>query len=189
MAELLGSIRALLPQAQSHCTLGVISTLPGEGVSTIARGLANAAANSERGRVLLCSAQSGVDRSTERPPFLFMETVPGPNDDSLSYGQVEGDQLVRAVSGDADHGRSIVKSLTQSFSLAIIELPPVSRSTIGAAMTKALDGVILVVEAERTRAHALRATRKSIERYGGNILGVVFNKRRHHIPESIYRWL
>jgi Mrp family chromosome partitioning ATPase len=71
----------------------------------------------------------------------------------------------------------------------ILDLPPVSESVVGPALAKAVDGVVLVVEAERTRSQSVRATHKTLQMYGGNVLGVVLNKRRFHIPEVVYRRL
>jgi len=52
-----------------------------------------------------------------------------------------------------------------------------------------VDGVILVVEAEKTKWRTARHVRAQIERVGGKILGIVFNKRRYYIPQSIYKYL
>ncbi len=56
-------------------------------------------------------------------------------------------------------------------------------------MASKVDGVILVVEAEKTKWRTARHVREQIERVGGNILGIVFNKRRYYIPQSIYKYL
>jgi len=50
-----------------------------------------------------------------------------------------------------------------------------------------VDGVVLVVEAEKTRWQVVESLKEKIENSGGNILGMVFNKRRFYIPENIYR--
>jgi Mrp family chromosome partitioning ATPase len=50
-----------------------------------------------------------------------------------------------------------------------------------------VDGVIFVVEAEKTRWPVALAAKEKIVSHGGNILGMVFNKRRFYIPEFVYR--
>jgi len=52
-----------------------------------------------------------------------------------------------------------------------------------------VDGVILVVEAERTKAEVVRKIRKELESAGVNILGVVLNKKRNYIPEYLERFI
>ena len=47
----------------------------------------------------------------------------------------------------------------------------------------------VVMEAETTRGPVARATIETIERFGGKVLGLVFNKRRFYIPRWIYRRL
>jgi len=45
------------------------------------------------------------------------------------------------------------------------------------------------VEAERTRWEVAENARKSIKSGNGNVLGVVLNKRRYHIPNWLYKRL
>jgi Mrp family chromosome partitioning ATPase len=81
------------------------------------------------------------------------------------------------------------KKLRQRFDLMLIDSPPVTTSTDGLAISSKVDGVVLVVEAERTRLPVVESARDRIKRSGGNILGIVLNKRRFHIPEWIYQKL
>jgi len=73
--------------------------------------------------------------------------------------------------------------------LIIVDSPPASMFPDGPAIVSRLDGVILVVEAEKTRWHVALSVKEKILKSGGNILGIVFNKRRLYIPEFIYRYL
>jgi Mrp family chromosome partitioning ATPase len=57
------------------------------------------------------------------------------------------------------------------------------------AIVSKVDGIILVLDAEKTKWRVARHVRERIEIAGGNILGVVFNKRRYHIPQFIYKYL
>jgi hypothetical protein len=49
-------------------------------------------------------------------------------------------------------------------------------------MASLLDGIIIVVECDRTTSNQLDELERSIERYGGSILGTVLNKTRTPIP-------
>ncbi len=49
-----------------------------------------------------------------------------------------------------------------------------------------VDGVIIVVEAEKTRWQVALSLKEKIINNGGNILGLVFNKRQYYIPQFIY---
>jgi capsular exopolysaccharide synthesis family protein len=81
------------------------------------------------------------------------------------------------------------KKLKQRFDLILVDSPPVTTSTDGLAISSKVDGVILVVEAEKTRWPVAENVRDRIKRSGGNILGIVLNKRRFYIPDFIYKRL
>lgn len=52
-----------------------------------------------------------------------------------------------------------------------------------------VDGVILVIEAGKTKRPIAQAAIQKIEQSGGKLLGIVLNRRRYYIPEWIYRYL
>lgn len=51
------------------------------------------------------------------------------------------------------------------------------------------DGVILVIEAGKTRRYAAHAAVERMKSHNANLLGCVINKRKQVIPEFVYRWL
>lgn len=199
-AGLLSALRAVLPQKRC-CSVGVVSTHHGEGVTTLAQNLAAVAARNPRTKVLLCKVTNQRNQGEESSPFISMETITALPSERITASNVGGFPLAQAAPGFSPREslmgamtapsdlQSIVTSVAGSFDLVIVDLPPIGDSALGASLSKGLDGVVLVVEAERTRAHALRAARKSVESCGGTILGVVLNKRRFHIPNFIYRHL
>jgi Mrp family chromosome partitioning ATPase len=204
--EMIGLLRALqltMPQ-KSHWTIGIISTLHGEGVSSIARGLARVVSRTPNAKVLICDVagdprtrptRSGPSNSTALATRASLDHGVG----RIEFSWLPGSQVamgalaepgaINALATDAESVRSMLSSVSDSFELTILDLPPVSESIIGPAMAKALDGVVLVVEAERTRSAAVQATQRTLRMHGGNVLGVVLNKRRFHIPNFIYRRL
>jgi len=81
------------------------------------------------------------------------------------------------------------EKLKQRFDLILVDSPPATVSTDGLAMSSKVDGIVLVVEAEKTRWPVAENVRDRIRRSGGNILGIIFNKRRYYIPDFIYKRL
>ena len=73
--------------------------------------------------------------------------------------------------------------------LVIIDAPAILSDVTGIALSRKVSGVLLVVEAEKTRAPIIEQARRVIETGGGRVLGVILNKRKHHIPGWIYRRL
>jgi Mrp family chromosome partitioning ATPase len=52
-----------------------------------------------------------------------------------------------------------------------------------------VDGVVLVVEADRTKRDQIQRAQRTIEMANGNLLGLVLNKRRYVVPRWLYRKL
>lgn len=109
-------------------------------------------------------------------------------DGTVAYGPLPG------RGGDA---RALNPRLLEHFwdhigaraDLVILDTPPVLGSPLTLALAPTVDGVILVIEAERTRAAVAEAARDSLRASGANLLGVVFNKRRYHVPRGLYERL
>jgi Mrp family chromosome partitioning ATPase len=202
--EMISLFRALqvgMPQ-KSHWTLGVISTSSGEGVSSIARGLARIVARTPGARVLICdvagnprgpsqssNSRALATRSSYSDDMNRIEFSWLPGSNQIAVGSFGEPGQMHAIASDVETVRAMVSTVSAGFELVILDLPPVSESVVGPALAKAVDGVVLVVEAERTRSQSVRATHKTLQMYGGNVLGVVLNKRRFHIPEAVYRRL
>jgi protein-tyrosine kinase len=77
----------------------------------------------------------------------------------------------------------------EKFDLVLIDSAPASASTDGISLSRYVDGVVLVLEAEKTRKPVAENLKNRILQNGGNLLGMVFNNRRYHIPESVYKRL
>jgi Mrp family chromosome partitioning ATPase len=178
----------------------VISANPGAGASTVAWGLAETAATYGSARVLVCSVVSSrrrVRASSRRA---------GLND--VAAGRIALDEVITpmssgkigfCVAGNVAPGSSmavdmedldpVFSVLREQYDLILMDAPATSRSFLGAVLSKRADGVILIVEAGRTRVPVAVAARRSLEANGANILGIVLNKRRLHIPRFIYRFI
>jgi Mrp family chromosome partitioning ATPase len=80
-------------------------------------------------------------------------------------------------------------AIKQQFDLLVIDSTPITKSPDGLGIVPITDGVIIVVEAENTKWTVVENTKQQIQNVGGNILGVVLNKRSYHIPGFIYKLL
>lgn len=81
------------------------------------------------------------------------------------------------------------KKLRERFDLILIDSPPATISADGLVLSSKVDGIVLVVEAEKTRWPVAESVKDRINRSGGKILGIVLNKRRLYIPEWVYKRL
>ncbi|NWF56545.1 MAG: CpsD/CapB family tyrosine-protein kinase [Syntrophaceae bacterium] len=71
----------------------------------------------------------------------------------------------------------------------LFDAPPMNSCSDALALAGKVDGVVLVVEYERTRREVLQQYKDRLEKNGAHILGVVLNKRRFHIPRWVYNRL
>lgn len=78
------------------------------------------------------------------------------------------------------------QKLAEQAELIVLDTPPVLASPLAQALAPSVDGVILVVEAERTRAADALEAKRALETGGATILGVVLNKHRRHVPKALY---
>ena len=78
---------------------------------------------------------------------------------------------------------------TRNFDLVVIDVPPVLEQQSWGGFMGHPDGVIMVVEAERSRSEVVNATTAVIAEASGHVLGLVLNKRRQYIPKHLYKWL
>jgi Mrp family chromosome partitioning ATPase len=70
----------------------------------------------------------------------------------------------------------------------IVDLPTVAKG-VPAGLGSLLDGLLLIVEAERIRWQVAQRTASLLTAAGVNLLGVVMNKRPNHIPRWLYETL
>ena len=82
---------------------------------------------------------------------------------------------------------SLIKELTSDFELVVVDLPPASQSSAGLRLAGLLDGVLLVIEAERVRREDARRVSDLLVRAGAHPRGVVLNKWRQHVPDWLHR--
>jgi non-specific protein-tyrosine kinase len=76
----------------------------------------------------------------------------------------------------SDRFRQFIERMSNTYDMVIIDSPPLLPVTDAAILSRAVDGVMLVVDTGATRAGALVQSKVQIERVGGHLLGVVMNK-------------
>jgi Mrp family chromosome partitioning ATPase len=83
----------------------------------------------------------------------------------------------------------LLEKLRKRFDLILIDSPPATGFSYGLATSDQVNGVILVLAAEKTSWQVAKNITDRITNHGGKVLGVVFNKQRYHIPKFIYKRL
>lgn len=182
-------------------TLGVTSCHPGEGVSTVAVQLSAAAAATGM-RVLL------VDLNWKRPTIhktFGVQRGPGLSEALASEGRhvspVQASQIpnlslltVGNFVGDFNLSISLesmaglIRSL-HDYDMIVFDMCESADAGPSLSLSSLLEGVLLVIEAERVRWEVALRVKELLVRSGVNVLGAVLNKRRQRIPRWLYRTL
>jgi protein-tyrosine kinase len=202
MIDLYRHIEPLLPDSPKMA-LQFIGSHPGEGVSTIVREYAAMAttrlgksalildANQNDGdgqRSYSIKGNCGWDEGV-RNPAAMDKAICCIGDSKLYVSCLSRHSSSSPLLFDAGQLSNLFTNLKTRFDLVLIDSPPMTNGTDSAALSRFVNGVVLVVEAEKTRWPVVENTKAKIISNGGNILGVVFNKRRYYIPEFIYKRL
>jgi protein-tyrosine kinase len=116
----------------------------------------------------------------------FMKQVRLENLWLLSSGSLAAESSA-IVSGDAMKAR--VDELRKEFDYVLIDSPALNTYADGVALGQLADGVVLVLEANRTRRDAASRVAENLRASHIQILGAILNKRTYPIPEAIYRVL
>jgi protein-tyrosine kinase len=81
------------------------------------------------------------------------------------------------------------QQLTKEFDEVVLDCPSDTDSQSGLVISSHVDGVILVVEAEKTHKLVTRRIVADLRLSHATIVGTVLNKRQYYIPKWLYRHL
>ncbi len=202
MAVLYQHIDALLDGSPKK-VIQFIAAREGEGTSTIVREFARTSATILGKTVLLFDA--------DKPNFHTDSFTGGNSGDDGGGDPANPGAIVKSAPEGAPESAAVClipqnshfiqkqfyspaiedfwENLRKRFDLVLIDSPPLANSPDGIAISRRVDGVVLILEAEKTRWPVAENLRDQILKSGGRILGVVFNKRRMYIPKIIYKWI
>ena len=183
---------ALLPEGPCRA-LEFIGSRDGEGTSTVIAEFARVSATRFGQRVLLLQSdrpeRAGRGGGGE-PDRTVADAAPVPaGSGTLDIAPLPPACLAVAHGGDSPGPAATWARLRSAYDLILVDAPPATTSPQGLAVSRQVDGVVLVIAAEDTRWPVAERVRQSIERSGGRVLGVVLNKRRYHIPRWVYQRL
>ena len=196
------NIAALLPGPDKN-VIQFIGSRKGEGTSTLVREFAMVSAQHSIKPVLLVEA----DLMQPCQYQAFGIEAKSPLDHVLKEGkaldgvvsQVEKSNLFLATLSSKVQSAltartffnptDMWKIVREQFSLILIDSSPASVTADSMALCETVDGIVLVVEAEKTRSAVVKKVRDHILMQEGNLLGMVFTKRKMYIPEFFYKFL
>ena len=198
MVSLYQSINSLRSDTQQNKVIQFMSAQEEEGTSTIVEELAKVAALKYGKSVLLLDADL---RKLDQQPFNITlehsleETIRAGDPVDKALYQIRNSSLflsrffkdsgpIRQFLTPSDID-DLLEKLRTRFDFIFIDSPPEHVFSIGLATSTSVNGVILVLDAEKTCLDEAKNITDKITKNGGKVLGVVVNKQRNHIPEFI----
>jgi hypothetical protein len=88
-----------------------------------------------------------------------------------------------------DYRAAYLAGLQARFAHVLIDCPSLKESTEVLGLAPLVDGVVLVIEANRTKKSQVAYLERTIEGAGGKILGHLLNKRTYPIPAWVHNKL
>ena len=202
MVTLYQTIMASLPDI-NHPSILFTGTRANEGTSTIARELAKMVSLRMEKTVLFIDFEGNHPKEhiyTNLKPEKTVDEVVNTGDSmEKALCRVEESSLyvmpvfqrtsVTSKALDPVKGSGFWEPLKERFDLIIVDSPPATLFPGAPAIAAQVDGVILVVEAEKTRWQVALSVKDRLIKGGATILGIVFNKRKYYIPQYVYKYL
>ena len=161
----------------------------GAGTTSVAWAYARASAMVFRRRVLLLDA-AGRGVNLLQPLAAQPGHIPALTIEPLTSGiwtaafrdrTPSRDEITTTVANPEFWGR-----LRENFDEVVVDSPAASESHLGLTIASRVDGVVLLVEAEKTRAPVARRLLDDLRAVRANVVGSIFNRRRFHVPTRIY---
>jgi capsular exopolysaccharide synthesis family protein len=194
-------IQAIVNEA--HKTIVFSSALQGEGTSTIAINFAKTVAATEATALL-------IDANLRRPALhqiLNVELNWGLSD--LFQGKSSVSDVIKKTKipnlsvitcGSPNYPKPLamfledsidafMKEIKQHAEWVLFDTPPLNSYNDAIPVAAKADGVVLVVEAEKTRWEVAQKACRQLEEGGIRVLGAVLNRRKMHIPDWLYNRL
>ena len=168
-----------------------------EGAPSIAVRAAYSAAKQSSGKVLyihLSHQYPGFFRDIEgKIPIALNDYINNGGGDILPFVTLGESGLFCSCfqgPGESVKGeslRELMKAARKHFELIILGGDNMLKGGASGVFSDLVDGTILVIEAERTRTPVAKKLKQTVEDGGGKIIGAILNRRKHHIPDWIYK--
>jgi Mrp family chromosome partitioning ATPase len=184
--------------------LYVTATHNGNGTSTVAWSLANTLLNLVTDQVLLIDghlrspqishyfklgdAAGLTDLCNQEQPTKAEHCIHAPVNSNLLVMPAGRRKDEKLKDLEKEHFNSVLKQLRNRFAFIIFDAPPIFDKQETLAMISCFDGVAIVIDSSHTRHEVAMAALDLVRQAGGKPIGTIFNRRRYHVPESIYKW-
>ena len=182
-----------LPRDSQHgAAIAVTSPTRGTGTSYLVRALANELGSHPSYRIL--RVDLGVLARTLHSAEQALELVTATEQPSIfTIGDpIASSPLSRSASfwhASAEHRRECVDLLRENFQYILFDCPALRESGDTLGIAALVDGLLLIVEADKTTKAEILQAERQIEGAGGRLYGSILNKRKYLVPDWARRRL
>lgn len=176
---------------RSPRTVMLVSAQRGEGTSTVAAQFASVLARDGRQRVLL------MDLNARRPsPFVEgpdgsgsdIQRIPSAGGETTLLDVLPVPEVARTAGLiAAPAAREWLEAVSSGYDWIVLDGPPVLEAPDAPSLAAIADGVVVVIEAGRTKRPVLHRATDLLRKARAQLVGSVLNRRRLEIPEFLYR--
>ncbi len=153
------------------------------GVSTIAEILAEELGGDNGGSVICLDCRTLTEMGT-----LYVENTLSRM--AISSSRMEDEEgLISPWCDSYSQRKAILAQLRTRFQYILIDCPSMKESHEMLGIADLVDGIVMVMEANRTQVRQIQLLEQTILAVGGNILGCILNKRAYFIPNWLYSLL
>ena len=182
----------------SGMVVAIGSPNPGEGVTYVARALLHQLGKCEVNSI--AGVSMSFLRKLHEPTLEAIKSSlhaaacdSGGNSRAISrpgrVGKLVTEEGHGPWEGSWQYRRDCIDLLRSEFDYSIIDCPSLRTSGDLLSIAPFVDGVLLVIEANRTRRDEPRKAEQSVVAAGGKLLGYILNKRTYAMPAWLDRML
>jgi len=178
-----------------------MSRTRGEGVTTVAAGVAKAFGRAGQQKVLVVNAddrRGGVGRLLGVTHRVRETTEPeaprGSLPDSIQRLDKHGIDILTLGTDQSTplaydgSWQTVLAQLRSTYDLMLVDAGSLQTQT-PLTWSRWATQLLLVVDTNRTTVEALERLKKDLQHFPLVLTGVILNKRRYPVPQFVYRWL
>jgi Mrp family chromosome partitioning ATPase len=125
---------------------------------------------------------------TENQSFSLKDAVfPWPGHEHLHFLPAGHIKSYRDAAAHIPRWSDVFSTLKAVFHLIIVDMPAFDQGAEARILCKTAEDIMVVIEADATRKPAARQMVAELRSMNAPISGILFNKRRFHIPRWIHR--
>jgi hypothetical protein len=175
---LLSKIFQPAQEQKRGCVVLVTSMHPRAGVTQITKAMADSLDQQGNRFAILLNARGAA---------LEKKIVPLMRKSDEARGTAEADLPGESWQGLRTHLASYFEQLRHEYRYVLIDCPSLKDSHDAVTLAPLVDGVVLVVEANRTQKDQLLYAERIIEAAHGRLLGHILNRRSYVVPDWLHR--